>query len=131
MKKKMRLEFYDRAGIKHTLSVEGEFTVDRVRQFLEYAELVAGANPTPTPSRPGQDTKISRLIDVINTQLSDRDFDSREVWDMYRQTWGEEDFTLGAVSTYLSRLVDRGTLERSGSPAHWIYRLRPTATLAG
>ena len=131
MKKKMRLEFYDRAGLKHTLSVEGEFTVERVRQLLEYAEIVAGANPTSPLSKPAQDSKINRLIDVINTQLSDRNFDSREVWDMYRQTWAQEDFTLGVVSTYLSRLVDRGTLERSGSPAHWIYRLRPTATLPG
>jgi len=131
MKKKMRLEFYDRAGVKHTLSVEGEFTVERVRQLLEYAEIVAGSNSTSTPPRPAQDTKINRLIDVINTQLSDRSFDSREVWAAYRESWGEEDFTLGVVSTYLSRLVDRGTLERSGSPAHWIYKLTPTATLPG
>lgn len=129
MKKKIRLEFYDRAGVKHTLAIEGDFTVERVRRLLEYAEIVAGSSATPAPSPPGQDTKINRLLDVINTQLSDRSFDSREVWAAYREIWRDE-FVLGAVSTYLSRLVDRGTLERTGSPAHWFYRLRPTPAIS-
>lgn len=128
MKKKVRLEFYDRAGVKHTLAIEGEFTVERVRRLLEYAEIVAGSSPAPV-SMPGQDSKISRLIDVINTRLSDHSFDSRELWGAYKEAWGDE-FPLGAVSTYLSRLVDRGTLERTGSPAHWFYRLKPAPTLS-
>jgi hypothetical protein len=129
MKKKMRLEFYDRSGVKHTLAIEGEFTLERVHRLLEYAEIVAGSNPTSAPPTLGQDTKINRLLDVINTQLSGRNFHSRDVWAAYRGTWGDE-FALGAVSTYLSRLVDRGTLERTGSPAHWIYRLRPAPALS-
>jgi hypothetical protein len=129
MKKKVRLEFYDRTGVKHTLAIEGEFTVDRVHRLLEYAEIVAGSSPAPSTSPPSQDSKINRLLDVINTRLSDHSFDSRELWRTYREIWGDE-FALGAVSTYLSRLVDRGTLERTGSPAHWFYRLKPAPTLS-
>jgi hypothetical protein len=128
MKKKIKLEFFDRVGAKHSLAIEGDFTLDKVNQLLEYAEIVAGSNPrTPTPVR-SQDTKISRLLDVINTQLAGRTFDSRELWQAYRENWGDE-FSLGAVSTYLTRLVDRGTLDREGSPAHWSYRLKPSPTL--
>ncbi len=125
MKKKIKLEFLDRGGVKHTLAIEGDLTVDKVNRLLEYAEIVAGANPGPTVPVGLQDTKMSRLLDVINTRLAGRSFDSRELWRAFRESWGEE-LPLGSVSTYLSRLADRGTLQRDGSPAHWIYRLKPS-----
>ena len=122
MKKRIKLEFYDRSGSKHSLAIEGEFTVEKVNRLLEYAEIVAGSGHHP-PNAEAHESKMNRLLDVINTQLADRSFDSRQIWQSYRETWGD-DFTLGAVSTYLARLVDRGTLERTGSPAHWIYKLK-------
>jgi hypothetical protein len=125
MKKKVRLEFFDRAGVKHTIAIEGDLTVDKVNRLLEYAEIVAGSNPQPPLPGAIHDSKMTRLLDVINTRLAGRRFDSRELWQAYRDNWGDE-FSLGAVSTYLSRLVDRGTLEREGSPAHWSYRLKPS-----
>jgi hypothetical protein len=122
MKKRIKLEFFDRSGAKHSLAIEGDFTVEKVSQLLEYAEIVAGSNQ-PAPSLEGRESKMNRLMDVINTQLADRSFDSREIYQSYREAWGD-DFTLGAVSTYLSRLADRGMLERTGAPTHWIYRLK-------
>ena len=122
MKKRIKLEFFDRSGLKHSLAIEGDFTVDKVTRLLEYAEIVAGSNQRPSMPE-GYESKMSKLMDVINTQPPDRVFDSRQICQSYRQTWGD-DFTLGAVSTYLSRLADRGTLERTGSPAHWFYRLK-------
>jgi hypothetical protein len=131
MKKRIKLEFFDRTGVKHTIAVEGEVTADKINHLLEYAEIVAGGASTQrVPLSPGtQDSKMNRLLDVINTRLVDRSFDSREILQSYRENWGD-DFTLGAVSTYLSRLVDRGTLERTGSPSHWFYRLKPSPTIS-
>jgi len=123
MKKKIKLEFFDRTGVKHSIAIEGDVTVDKVNKLLEYAEIVAGSDAQSPPGSVSQDSKIARLLDVINTRLAGQMFDSREVWQAYRDNWSDE-FSLGAVSTYLSRLVDRGTLEREGSPAHWSYRLR-------
>ena len=122
MKKRIKLEFFDRSGVKHSLAIEGDFSVDKVNRLLEYAEIVAGSGQHPS-SLDGQESKMNRLLDVINTQLANCSFDSRQILQSYRQAWGD-DFSLGAISTYLSRLADRGTLERSGSPAHWIYRLK-------
>ncbi len=127
MKKRIRLEFFDRSGVKHSVAIEGEVTADKVNHLLEYAEIVAGSNQNAPLPPAGQDSKMNRLLDVINTRLVDRSFDSRQILQSCRETWGD-DFTLGAVSTYLSRLVDRGTLERAGSPAHWFYRLKPSPT---
>ncbi|HUK26798.1 MAG TPA: hypothetical protein VLV31_00125 [Candidatus Acidoferrales bacterium] len=127
MKKKIKLEFFDKSGVKHSLAIEGEFTTEKVNRLLEYAEIVAGSSH-PQPSPLSQDSKMSRLLDVINTQLANRSFDSREIWQAYRETWGEE-FSFGAISTYLSRLVDRGLLERDGSSAHWIYKLKASLAL--
>jgi len=102
--------------------MEGDLTPDKVRQLLEYAEIVSGHEASAILPEP-QETKMRRLLDVINTRHVVHTFDSREVWRSYREAWGD-DFSLGAISTYLSRLADRGTLERSGSPAHWSYKLR-------
>jgi hypothetical protein len=130
MKKRIKLEFFDRTGVKHSIAIEGEVTADKVNHLLEYAEIVAGSSGQGIPLAPGaQDSKMNRLLDVINTRLVDASFDSREILQSYREAWGDE-FTLGAVSTYLSRLVDRGTLERTGSPSHWFYRLKPSPTLS-
>lgn len=129
MKKRIKLEFFDRAGVKHSVAIEGDLTIDKVNRLLEYAEIVAGSNPTTTLPHSPHESKMNRLLDVINTKLSDHSFDSKELWQTYRETWGD-DFSFGAVSTYLSRLVDRGTLERSGSTSHWLYRLKPSPTLS-
>jgi hypothetical protein len=127
MKKKIKLEFFDGWGVKHTVAIEGDLTVDKVNRLLEYAEVVAGSNAHPSATAEIQDSKISRLVDVINTQLVGQSFDSRKLWQIYCDIW-DDDFNLGAVSTYLSRLVDRGILERHGSPAHWSYRLKVSPT---
>lgn len=129
MKKRIKLEFFDRAGVKHTVAIEGDVTADKVTRLLEYAEIVVGSNPTPILPQPPHETKMNRLLDVINTRFADHSFDSKGLWQAYRETWGD-DFSFGAISTYLSRLMDRGTLERSGSSSHWLYRLKPSPTLS-
>jgi hypothetical protein len=113
--------------VKHSVAMEGELTPDKVRRLLEYAEIVSGHEAGSVLPEP-QESKMRRLLDVINTRHLDRTFDSRDIWREYRDTWGDE-FSLGAISTYLSRLADRGTLERSGSPAHWTYKLRSSPTV--
>lgn len=95
--------------------------------MLEYAEIVSGQESTSIIPEP-QESKMKRLLDVISTRYGDDAFDSRDIWKDYRETWGD-DFSMGAISTYLSRLSDRGTLERSGSPAHWSYRLKSSPTV--
>jgi len=129
LKKKIRLEFYDRTGMKHSIAIEGELTLEKVRRLLEYAEIASGHQSTSILPEP-HESKMKRLLDVINTKYGEHAFDSRDVWRDYRETWGD-DFSMGAISTYLSRLADRGTLERSGSPAHWLYKLKPSPTVTG
>ena len=102
LKKKIKLEFFDRGGVKHSIAIEGELTTDKVRRLIEYAEIVAGHEPTAVIPE-GQETKMNRLLDVINTTHMDTSFDSRDIWKAYREAWGD-DFSLGAVSTYLSAL---------------------------
>jgi hypothetical protein len=128
MKKRIKLEFFDRSGVKHSLAIEGDFTLDKVTRLLEYAEIVAGSNDHSSKPE-GYESKMSKLMDVINTHSTEKPFDSKQVFRSYQETWGD-DFSLGAVSTYLSRLADRGTLERTGSPAHWYYTIKASRAVS-
>jgi hypothetical protein len=122
--RRLRIEFYDANGLKHSLSVEGEITRDKVLQLLDYIELMAGF----TPSQAGRckssnlHSRIEKLLYIISNQFRGRLFTSSQIQDAYQNTFGEP-ILRSTVSTYLSRLADKGVLLRSGSSGHWIYTI--------
>lgn len=120
--KRIRIDFYDDAGCRHTISLEGPVTRDKIARILDYAELMGGL---PSQSRlPGSPryarTKLERLRDLILHRLRDTTFSSDQVKNVYEEFYGEP-IPLTTVATYLSRLVDRGVMRRSGSSGRWRY----------
>lgn len=127
------MEFYDGAGTRHTISLEGDITRDKVARVLDYIELMGGAAPTD-PAQPllgGPRSKFERLRDLLVARFSDRTFVTADVKAAYEEVYGER-IALSTVGTYLSRLVDRGVLNRAGASAERRYALRiPPAILSG
>lgn len=122
--KRIRIDFYDDSGCRHTISLQGPLSRDKVGRILDYAELMAGlSSPTPLSFRPKYSrTKLERLRDLLLHKLSEATFSSDDVRNAYTEFYGET-IPLTTVATYLSRLVDRGFLTRSGSPGRWYYCL--------
>lgn len=121
--KKIKIEFFDKDGVKHTIALEGEVSREKIAQILDYIELMGGANPggsrpPPAPS----DNKFEKLRKLLLHHFSDKIFVSKEVQKAYEEFYGEP-ISLSTVSTYLSRLVDRNFLSRAGSPGEWRYAL--------
>jgi len=126
--KRVRVDFYDETGCRHTVSVEGPLTRDKIGRILDYAELMGGLQSQPAfaPSTRYGRTKLDRIRDLILNKLRHSVFSSYEVRNLYQEFYGEP-IPLTTVATYLSRLVDRGLMRRSGSSGRWRYCLAEPA----
>jgi hypothetical protein len=122
--KRLRIEFYDDSGCRHTVSLEGPLTREKIARILDYAELMGGLS-SPVRNHDSSEygrTKLDRVRDLVVHGLRERTFSSDDVRRHYQQLYADP-IPLTTVATYLSRLVDRGLLHRSGSPGRWRYSL--------
>jgi len=126
--RRVRVDFYDDSGSRHTISVEGPMTRDKIGRILDYAELMGGFPSKSASNEPTRyaRTKLERIRDLILHRLNDKMFSSDEVRDLYEDFYGGP-IPLTTVATYLSRFVDRGLMRRSGSSGRWRYCLAEAA----
>ncbi len=124
VRRKIRIEFWDNQSAKHTLTIDGELTRQKVARILDYVELMGGSTPDPTTMRPPSiRKKVDRIWDLLVTQFKDRVFFvSGQVKAVYDEMYGEK-IGQSTVATYLSRLSDRGLLIRTASAGEWRYAL--------
>jgi len=122
--KRLRIEFYDDSGCRHTLSLEGPLTREKIARILDYTELMGGLTPASTNHDLPQHarTKLDRVRDLVVHGFRENIFSSHDVRRQYQELYVEP-IPLTTVATYLSRFVDRGLLHRSGSPGRWRYSL--------
>ncbi len=127
--RKLKIEFFDDVGTKHTITIEGAITKEKITRLLDYVELM-GRLPTTKlgdPFHPAHQ-KFEKIRDLLS-QFQGRAFRSTDIQQAYEQRHGES-IALSTVSTYLSRFVDRGVVLRSGSSAEWLYTLKPPGTFS-
>ena len=126
--RKMRVEVVDSDGNRYTVAFEGQLTKTKALHLLELVELLGGmptvdpqlsATPTSGP------TKFDRLRAIALEQFPLVWFSSKDIQTAYE---GElkEPISLSTVSTYLSRMVDRGILiEDKTAARRRLYRIAP------
>ena len=122
------MEFYDDSGCRHTISLDGPLTRDKIGRILDYAELMGGLSPQSSAraSHEHPRTKLERIRDLVVNKLRENTFSSDEVRVLYKDFYGDP-IPLTTVATYLSRLADRGLLRRSFSSGRWRYCLADSA----
>ena len=64
--------------------------------------------------------KFDRVKKLVLSEFNDKIFNSKVVQSEYFKVYDER-IPLSTVSTYLSRLVDKGFLSRGGSSGEWHY----------
>ena len=128
--RKMRVELFDSEGNRYTLAFEGQVTRDKALRLLDLVELLGGMPSEGAASTPGSvlsSNKLSRFEKVrlvIQKNFPLVWFSSKDVQSMYEQEL-KEPVSLSTVSTYLSRMTNRGLLLRAGEGSNLKYKLPP------
>src|SRR4030043_1610023 len=111
----MRVELFDSDGNRYTITFEGQVTRDKALRLLDIVELlggVPGVNPSggQTISELSKQDKVRLLVEKNFPIVW---FSSKEVQNLYEKEL-KEPINLSTVSTYLSRMTDRGILAGTG-----------------
>src|SRR5260370_42311088 len=97
---------------------------ENVAKPPDLAEMIT-ATPRPSPAALRVSTKkLDRLTSTILTRLNTRPFNSSDAKKTFEATFSEK-IPLSTVSTYLSRLVDRGLLQKQANNEGLRYSVMP------
>jgi len=127
--RKVKVEFFDDMGTKHTITLEGALTKEKIGRVLDYVELMGRLPNSPGDgSHQSSRQKFERMRDILS-DFRGRAFKSSDIQRVYEETHGES-IGLSTVCTYLSRFVERGVVIRTGSSAEWLYTMKPPGTFS-
>ena len=117
----MRVELFDSDGNRYTIAFEGQITRDKALRLLDLVELLGGMpGEGPTAGTPPvvANRAVSRFEKVqlvIQKSFPLIWFSSKDIQSVYEQEL-KEPISISTVSTYLSRLSNKGLLLRTGGP---------------
>ncbi|MCJ7614909.1 hypothetical protein MUO71_09150 [Candidatus Bathyarchaeota archaeon] len=121
--KKMRVEIFN-DGDRYTITFEGQVTRDKALRLLDLVELLGGM-PTVNSesSRPiSEIPKIEKVRLAAEKNFPVGWFSSTDLQSVYEKQFNEP-LRLSTVSTYLSRLADRGFFIKKGASNQLRYRI--------
>ncbi len=129
--RKMRVELFDSEGNKYSIAFEGQITRDKAVRLLDLVELLGGA-PSGIASNTGAEatvtnngqSKFEKVRVVAQKQFPLVWFSSRELQTAFEQEC-KQPISLSTAATYLTRLVAKGVLQKSGPPNNLRYKVAP------
>jgi len=113
--RKMRVEVFDGSGNRYTVTFEGKVTREEALRLLDLIELLGGM-PGVNPEWAGaasESSKFEKVHLIVQKHFPIAWFTSKDVQSIYEQEF-KEPIPLSTVSTYLSRMADRGLLKKGG-----------------
>ena len=121
--KKMRIEIFNN-GDRYTITFEGRVTRDKALCLLDLIELLGGmptVNPETTRAA-SEMLKIEKVRLVAENHFPVGWFSSKELQYAYEKQFNEP-IRLSTVSTYLSRLTDKGFFIKNSTSNKLRYRI--------
>ncbi|PVX24996.1 MAG: hypothetical protein CW691_05875 [Candidatus Bathyarchaeum sp.] len=121
--KKMRVEIFNN-GDRYTVTFEGQVTRDKALRLLDLVELLGGmptVNSESTRSA-SEIPKIEKVRLAAEKNFPVGWFSSKELQSTYEKQFNEP-IRLSTISTYLSRLTDRGFFLKKGASNKLHYRI--------
>jgi hypothetical protein len=123
LRKRVKVEITDEEGTTYSLAVQGRFSQEKVMRMMEFVDLLGQGNHIMADtSLPNESTTYGRILKLIQTSYQARDFSSADIARDYEDSHTSP-IPLSTVSTYLSRLAERGLLKRQKFGNSWVYRL--------
>jgi hypothetical protein len=121
--RRFKLEFYDDERVKHTITIDGHITREKVGKLLDLVEVMAGTPQASASALSVSPHKFDRLASTIITSLKESSFTATDAKKAYEASFSEK-IPISTVSTYLTRLSDRGILDRTETGRTVSYRVR-------
>ncbi len=125
--RKMRVELFDNEGNRYTLAFEGQITRDKALRLLDLVELLGGVPDEHQTSGAGNfpvgaTSRFEKLRAIIQKNFPLVWFSSKDIQLVFEQDL-KEPISLSTVSTYLSRMANKGYLLRTGGASNLKYRI--------
>ena len=123
MRKRVKVEITDEEGTTYSLAMQGRFSQEKVMRMMELMDLLGQGNHNMADTTlPNESTTYGRILKLIQTSYQTREFSSADIARDYEDSYASP-IPLSTVSTYLSRLADRGVLKRQKFGNSWVYRI--------
>ena len=123
LRKKVKVEITDDDGTTYSLALQGRFSQDKVMRMMELLDLLGQADHNAPRSLPADDsTTYGKTLKLIQSSYSTKEFSSADISRDYEELYSSP-IPLSTISTYLSRLADKGILKREKFGNSWVYRL--------
>ena len=117
----MKIEFEDADGSKYAISLQGTVSREKVLKILDLVELVStGADTHENNTYSSSNTSVGRLYRLIDNKFPLGAFTSNDLLEAYEDEYSQP-VKLSTVSTYLSRMSERGTLKKHKTGNSWSY----------
>jgi DNA-binding transcriptional ArsR family regulator len=120
----MRVEVFDGSGNRYTITFEGQVTREKALRLLDLVELLGGmpaGNPEWNHAASGM-SKFDKVRLVIDKSFPIVWFSSKDIQSAYEEEF-KEPISLSTVSTYLSRMTDRGILAKNETANRRRYKM--------
>jgi hypothetical protein len=123
LRKKVKVEITDEEGTTYSLALQGTFSQDKVMKMMELLDLL-GQNDHGLhhATSPNESTTYGKILKLIQTSYTAKEFSSADIARDYEDQYASP-IPLSTVSTYLSRLADKGILNRQKFGNSWVYRV--------
>ena len=123
LRKKVKVEITDDEGTTYSFALQGRFSQDKVMRMMELLDLLGQTDHnTLNGIPPDESTIYGRILKLIQSSYSVKEFSSADIAREYEERHASP-IPLSTVSTYLSRLADKGILKRQKFGNSWVYRL--------
>jgi len=121
-RRRIRIDINDDEDNKITISLEGRLTREKVLQILDLVDLLSGSQMADSSPDGSELSKFEEIQNILWRKFPIGWFTSQEVIVVYEDVF-DKPIGLSTVSTYLSRLAEKGILMKSGAATKRRYKI--------
>ncbi len=125
-RKKIKIELEDDEGSKYNLSLEGNFSKEKILQVIELMDLVRSSDSEAITNLMQEKNHTlsvdSKIWNIIEESFYFNNFTSSDIVNIYKKKYNET-IKLSIISTYLARYCAKGKLNRTKRLREYVYNL--------
>jgi len=121
LRKKIKIELEDDDGTRYTLALEGRVSRDKILKAVDMLDVMDVPLDNGMERPLDRSTFYGKVLTLIENGFSTAEFSSSDVAREFDERYNQP-VRLSTVSTYLSRLVEKGYLRRERFGNSWVYR---------